>query len=362
MTRRSNLTERRKRDHLGLFRRRGLPETGTTTWLEHVLLVHQALPELGIDDLDVSASFCGRKFHAPFFITGMTGGTGQARKLNRVLACAAEERGVGFGLGSQRAMLERPRLAPTYEVRSVAPDVFLAGNIGGVQAGTTPPERLRAMLRQVGADALCVHLNPAQEMVQPEGDRAFSGVTAAIAKLVREARVPVIVKETGAGLSRETAGKLRAAGVRHLDVAGAGGTSFAAVEVERRRRAGCSDMSEFRDWGIPTAAALLEVAGLGFEVMASGGIRSGLDAARAIALGADICGVAAPIVRAYFAGGLRSVRAVLDSLEAGLKTAMVLTGSRTLADLRSAPRVIAGDLLDWQRQRGVQLGEGGRRC
>jgi isopentenyl-diphosphate delta-isomerase len=362
MTTRGSRTERRKRDHLDLFRGGGVPAGGVTTWLECVRLVHQALPEIGLADLDISTAFCGRRFRAPFFITGMTGGTKEARALNRALARAAEEHGAGFGLGSQRAMLENPRLGSTYDVRSVAPKVFLAGNIGGVQAAETPPGRIRAMIGRVGADALCVHLNPAQEMAQPEGDRAFSGVVDGIARLVREARVPIIVKETGAGLSREAAERLKAVGVRHVDAAGAGGTSWVTVEVLRRGKQGDPGLSEFGGWGIPTAAALLEVGGMGFEVIASGGIRTGLDAARAISLGATLVGVAAPTIAACFKGGTRSVHALLTMLEDGLKTAMLLTGCRTLADLRKAPRVITGNLLEWQRQRPLCLRGDNREC
>ncbi|MBI5526406.1 MAG: type 2 isopentenyl-diphosphate Delta-isomerase [Deltaproteobacteria bacterium] len=355
-------TRKRKQDHLDLFRGRGVSARGQTTWLECVRLLHQALPEMDLAEADISASFAGRTFRAPFFITGMTGGTAKAAAINKTLARVAEAHGIGFGLGSQRAMLEEPRLLATYEVRSAAPDVFLAGNIGGVQAAATPAGRIREMLERIRADALCIHLNPAQEMVQPEGDRTFSGVLDAVATLVRELPVPVIVKETGAGLSRESAQRLKDAGVRHIDVAGAGGTSWVGAEVLRRRRGRGPDFSEFWDWGIPTAAALSEVEGLGLDVIGSGGLRTGLDAAAAIALGATLAGVAAPVIRAYFSGGARSVDRLLQSIEEGLKAAMVLTGSRTFSDLRAVPRVITGDLLEWRRQRAAHRREGDRGC
>lgn len=254
-------------------------------------------------------------------------------------------------------MMEDSGTAGSYRVRSVAPRVFLAGNLGSVQAAATPVRKVRELLRDVGADALCVHLNPAQEMLQPEGDRGFTGVLRAIGALAHELKVPVIVKETGAGLSRQVALRLRGVGVRHLDVAGTGGTSWVGAEIRRRNGEADPHLSSFWDWGIPTAAALSEVHGLGMEVIGSGGIRTGLDAARAIRLGAQVIGIAAPLLAAYFKDGERGVRREIDALLHGLRTAMVLTGSHTLADLSMAPVVILGDLLEWRRQRPA----GGRR-
>jgi len=351
MTSEGRKTRERKRDHLDLFRRDGAAARHATTWLECVHLVHQALPEFDVADIDLRTSFAGRPFRAPLFITGMTGGTVEATAINRALAKVADDYGFGLGLGSQRAMLEDPRIADSYRVRPVAPRVFLAGNLGAVQAAATPVRKVRQMLRDVGAEALFVHLNPAHEMLQPEGDREFTGVLRAIGTLVHELDVPVIIKETGAGLSREVALRLRSVGVRHLDVAGTGGTSWAGAEIKRRNGEADPHLASFWDWGIPTAAALSEVEGLRMEVIGSGGIRTGLDVARSIRLGARLAGVAAPLLTAYFKGGERMVRREIDAILDGLRTAMVLAGSRTLAELGKAPAVILGDLLEWRRQR-----------
>jgi isopentenyl-diphosphate delta-isomerase len=349
-----NQTGVRKRAHLDLFKAGGVPARAATTLLECVHLVHQPLPEIDAADVDACAFFAGRKFSAPFFITGMTGGTREAGVINRCLAQVAERHGLGFGLGSQRAMLENPRLAGTYSVRSVAPSLFLAGNLGGVQAAATPPDRIRTLLERIGADALCIHLNPAQEMLQPEGDRVFRGILKAVKTLVPRLGLPVIVKETGAGFNRRAAEMLRDAGVRHIDVSGLGGTSWTGAEIARRGGAGDPHLLAFWDWGIPTAAAIDELDGLGLEVIGSGGIRTGVDAARAIALGASLAGIAAPVLRAYFKTGEKGVESEVLALIRGLKTAMLLTGSRTLKDLKAADKVITGGLLEWRLQRRAQ--------
>ena len=343
----SDATSRRKRDHLVPFLRGGVPPTGATTWLECVRLVHMALPEVAAEEVDLSATFCGHRLEAPFLVTGMSGGTAEARDLNRAVAAAADRLGLAFGLGSQRAMVEKPELTATYEVRDVAPRVFLVGNLGAVQAAAMPVVAVREMLDRVGADALAVHLNAAQELIQPEGDRDFRGLTQAIGRLARELGRPVMVKEVGCGIGREAGIALRDAGVRHVDVAGCGGTSFVRVEAARAGRDRDPEAVALRDWGIPTAAAVAEVAPLGFEVVASGGIRTGLDTARAIALGATIAGVAAPVVTAWAGGGQEAVERLLTGMIEGLRDVMVLCGCRTLAGLRAAPRVVLDPLRTW---------------
>lgn len=344
-------TERRKREHLDLFRGERGATTAGSPWFECVHLVHQALPEMAAGEVVVSTTFAGRVFEAPLFITGMTGGTEEARDINRGLARVASRLGIAFGVGSQRAMIENTALVETYRVRAAAPDVFLAGNIGATQLARLPLPRIREALDLIEADALCVHLNPAQEMAQPEGDRDFRGVVGAIAEAVAGLGRPVIVKEVGCGLSREAGRTLRAAGVRWVDVAGTGGTSFVRVETERGGVMGDPEWAALDAWGIPTAAALTEVAGLGFEVIASGGVRTGIHAAKAVALGARMVGVAAPVIQAWFRAGEEEVERWLRRLIEGLRTAMVLTGCRTLDDLARAPRVLTGPIAEWVRAR-----------
>jgi isopentenyl-diphosphate delta-isomerase len=287
----------------------------------------------------------------PILIAGMTGGTERAERINQELAVLAEERGYAFGLGSQRAMLKKPETKGTYEVRKVAPNMLLLANIGGVQAAAMSTEAVRDLAGAVGADAICVHLNPAMEVVQAEGDRDFRGVVDTLTRLSQELEIPVIAKETGCGLSASVGRRLAAAGVRHVDVSGAGGTSWVAVEAERAKGAQRSLGDRYREWGIPTAASVAMVARSGFRtIFATGGMSTGLDAAKAVVLGASAAGMARSALQAFERGGRAGAAAFFDQIEAELTTAMLLTGSRTLADLRNAPRLIVGELAEWLRQ------------
>ncbi len=340
---------KRKEQHLAPFRtaERRLPRT---SWLECVQLVHQALPELDLDQVDTSCEIAGHRLRAPLFITGMTGGTPLAGRINRSLAALAERLGLGFGLGSGRAMLKHPETAGTYMVREEAPEVFLAWNIGGCQLAGFGTARIREAMDSVGADALCVHLNPAQELVQPEGDRSFRGVLEALSELVERLGKPVIVKECGAGLSRETMSALARAGVEWVDLSGVGGTCWVDIELSRNGEDG-RWFSPLRQWGIPTAASLLESHGLGLGVIASGGIRDCMDVARSIALGAQLCGMAAPVLREWFRNGPDGCFAMLSKTIEGLRRVMLLCGCSNLKQLRQAPRVILPPLSEWAKQR-----------
>ena len=343
----SKQTEHRKGDHLRLFKSGDVSARKTSTLLECVTLIHNSLPELKVDEIDLSTQFAGHIFNAPLMITGITGGTPEAREINRSLATVADSLGIGFGLGSQRAMLENPGLTKTYQVRDIAPKLFIAGNLGGVQLANTPIDNLKHILNTIDANALCVHLNPAQEMAQAEGDRNFSGVLKAIGKAVTALKIPVIVKETGAGISRQAGIKLLDVGVKYIDVAGVGGTSWVGVELTRSNMETNDEMENYWDWGIPTAAALAGLIDLDLELIASGGIRSGLDVARAIALGASLAGLAAPVLKAYYRGGKAGCEQYLLKLLDGLKTAMVLTGCRNLAELKKTPKIIEPPLSQW---------------
>lgn len=349
----------RKQAHLDLCLREDVEALRKTTLLEEVDLLHDAVPDLSLDEVDCSTRWLGKRLRAPLVITGMTGGTGSAFEVNRDLASLAEEFGIAFGVGSQRAMQKRRDSGWTYEVRRFAPTTVLLANIGLAQARSMEIGQFAELVDALEADAICIHLNVAQELVQPEGDRDFRDGTATFRRLARGLRVPVVAKETGCGISRTVATRLRAAGVRHLDVSGAGGTSWVRIEALRGDRAARIGET-FRDWGIPTAAGLLGVRDLGFEVVASGGVRDGLDVARAIALGASLAGVALPVYQAYRAGGVEGARSFLQDLVDGLRTAMLLTGSRTLADLRRVPVVLGPRLQGWAAVNGPRRTPRGR--
>jgi isopentenyl-diphosphate delta-isomerase len=337
----------RKQSHLDLCESAEVEYRGKTTLLEDVELIHNSLPELALDDLDLSVTFLGKPLRAPFLITGMTGGTEQAFAVNRDLARVAERCGIAFGLGSQRVMQRDPDTAWTFAVREYAPSTVLLANIGVMQAADMSSDALRRLVAGVGADGLCVHLNPAQELIQPEGDRSFRGGSATLARLCRDLDVPVIAKETGCGISRGVGAELRRIGVRYVDVSGAGGTSWVRVERLRGDARSRHLGALFANWGIPTAASLAMLRGTDLELIASGGLRSGLEMAKAVALGARLCGAALPIYRAYRSGGGEAAEALIDELISGLKAAMLLTGSRTLADLARQPLVIGGRVNAW---------------
>ncbi len=335
-------TTSRKQEHVELVLARDVGFRRKTTGLETLEFEHNALPELDLAAVDCTTRFLGRTVSFPLLISSMTGGYPDALQINRALAEACEESRIPMGVGSQRQALENRRYHRTFRiVRDVAPSIPVMGNIGAVETArmknADPARRLVDLLE---ADALAVHLNPLQELLQPEGAPAFSGVLRGIARLVQALPVPVIVKEVGAGLSARVARRLLDAGVRHLDTAGAGGTSWAGVEILRRTDTSTAD--PFWDWGIPTVRSLRALAALKnrrqrFTLIASGGIQSGLDVARCIALGADMAGAARPLLQALRRRGPGGLRAVLSRWRTELRAVMFLTGSRTLADLARAP-------------------------
>ena len=355
------LIESRKADHLRLSAAGDVDALVGAGW-EDVRLVHEALPEVDQCAIDLSVQFLGKRLEAPLAIAGMTGGHETARDVNAALARAAERHGLAMGVGSQRAALRRADLAYTYTVvREQAPTAFLIGNIGAPQLiaqGDTPPlslDDVTAAIDMIGADALAVHLNFLQESVQPEGERHARGCAAAIQRVVEHVAVPVIAKETGAGLSLATALRLKDLGVVALDVGGVGGTSFAAVEglrAEAQGAAGSQRLGQvFRDWGIPTPVTVVGAQATELPVIATGGIRTGLDAAKAVALGATLVGVARPLLQAALEGD-QAVDTWIDQFLHELRTVLFLTGSASLAALRKQPRVVTGVTRAWIEQLG----------
>jgi len=349
----ASTTPQRKIDHLRLCCEAEVEFQRKTTLLEEVELVATALPNLDPEEVDLSVDFLGRRLRAPILIGALTGGAPGCERINRDLARVAAECGIGLALGSQRAMLESPDLTYTYKVRDLAPDILLLGNIGLSQALQITPALARTLMERVGADGLCLHLNAAMELCQKDGERRFHGALEAIGRLAAELGERLIVKETGCGMSREDGLCLRQVGVVIVDVAGAGGTSWTRVERLRAGGPATPGGNVFDEWGIPTAASLLELRGIGLRLIASGGLRSGLDFAKGIALGAELSSAALPFLRAHSRGGVEEVRRYTNALISGLRMAAVLTGSRNLAALRAVPKVITGRLREWLEQRNL---------
>jgi isopentenyl-diphosphate delta-isomerase len=337
---------RRKAEHLDLCATDDVAFKDRTTLLEQVGLVHDALPELALSEVDLGTRFVGKPLRAPLVIAAMTGGTDRAEAVNRSLASVAEELGLAFGFGSMRPLLQDPK-APGYHVRADAPTAPLLGNVGVVQAREASTAQLADLVGGTGCDALCVHLNPAMEVVQPEGDDDFRRGLDTIERLVAELPVPVIVKETGCGLSRSVGERLVRVGVRVVDTSGAGGTSWVGVET-LRARARTRRLGElFWDWGIPTAASVAQLSGLPLQVVATGGVKDGLDVARALALGAGLGGIARRFLMAYNEGGRDGARDAAREVIDELRVACLLTGSRTPDDLRVRPIVLGPELRRW---------------
>jgi isopentenyl-diphosphate delta-isomerase len=331
-------TSARKARHLDICLEDDVASTQSAGW-EQVRLRHEALPEIALEDVDQSVRFLGFALRAPLLISSMTGGTPRAGAINRRLAAAAAAAGVALGLGSGRALIERPSLLSTFAVRDVAPDLVLFANLGAVQLNCgVEIDDVRRLMSDLGADGLFLHFNPLQEALQPGGDTDFRGLAAKITKLCSTLDAPVIAKSVGSGIGPATAARLLDAGIAAIDVAAAGGTSWARVEGKRSNDLRHEALAEtFAGWGTPTATAVTELraAHPSVPLIASGGVRSGVDMARALALGADLCGIALPFLAAA-EQSREAVDQLIGELLAGLRIAMFATGSRTPAELRAA--------------------------
>lgn len=328
--------EERKKDHVRLSAS-GSANYEKTAGFERFDFVHNALPEIDFSEIDTSATLLGRRFSFPLFISSMTGGTTETGVINEILAEFCEEFDLPMGVGSQRIMLENPSLSGSFAVvRERAPHIFLASNIGGCQLiGGLPSASLKLLIETIRADAVIVHLNPLQELMQTEGDRSFKGILIGIEQLVKDSDLPVIVKETGAGISAGVAAQLIDAGVKVIDVAGAGGTSWAKVENSRKEASGAS--GAFNDWGIPTTDCLLQLNGGNnrerYELIASGGIRSSFDILKALCLGADFAAAAQPIVRTIIQNGRDGLQELYEDWLLQFKTGLCLLGSKDTSGL-----------------------------
>ena len=308
------------------------------SFFDDYAFVHQALPEVDLAEIDVSVDFLGRKLDAPLLVSCMTGGTDAAGRINRNLAEAAEASRIAIGVGSQRKALEDPVQAATFQVRDLAPSVPLLANLGAVQLNYGYGlEECRAAVRMIDADGLAFHLNVLQEAIQPEGDTDFSGLLPKLGEIARRLEVPVIAKEIGCGISGKTARALAGQGIRIIDTAGLGGTSWARIEA---RRAGDVEIGEmFADWGIPTPVSIQEVAAVpGVTVIGSGGIRNGVDVAKAIAFGAHMVGLAYPFLEPATVSA-EAVQAKVGRIVDELKIAMLCVGVPTIDALRGVDLV-----------------------
>lgn len=338
------IVSNRKVEHLRINLEENVQFSSVSTGLESYRFVHQALPEVDLAAVDTALTLFGKALHAPILVSSMTGGASEAERINRNLAAAAQATGIAMGLGSQRAAIADPSLARTYQVREVAPDILLFANLGAIQLNYGyGPDECRRAVDMINADALILHLNPIQEAVQDHGNTNWGGLLAKIEAVCRVLEIPVIVKEVGFGISGETARRLVNAGVRAIDVAGAGGTSWAAVEAKRAPNAELKKRAElFWDWGIPTATSLRQVrqAVPGTTLFASGGIRDGVEIAKCVALGASLVGLASPLLKLANESDQAAVDGIL-ALVTQMRVAMFGIGAPNLDALRDTPYLVS---------------------
>ncbi|MHA1266593.1 MAG: type 2 isopentenyl-diphosphate Delta-isomerase [Candidatus Helarchaeota archaeon] len=358
----SKETETRKLEHIEICLNKNVQFKRKTAGFEEIELVHQSIPELNLKEIDTTLKFLGEEFSYPILINAMTGGHALSTKINRTLAQIAAEFNIPMGVGSQRAALEDNTLVGTYRIareaaQFVSGKIFLIGNIGAAQLiKTESPNHATQLVKEciemIEADAIAIHLNPLQEALQKEGDVDYKGLINKLGRIIKTVKVPVIIKETGNGLSPQVLKALKAVGVKYVDVSGAGGTSWAAIESFRHEENSVPALvaNDFRDWGIPTAVSTILAAKMGFNVIASGGIRSGIDIAKALACGAEMAGLALPFLKSAYMENVDILRAQLLLFSKELKTSMFLTGSANLASLKLAKKIFFGRIKDWLTQ------------
>ncbi|WP_409199518.1 type 2 isopentenyl-diphosphate Delta-isomerase [Methanobrevibacter sp. DSM 116169] len=341
----------RKLEHLLICDNYDVNYKNKTTGFEDIELIHNALPQINKKDIDISTEVFGKKLSSPLFITAITGGHPAAKTINKELAIASEQKQIALGLGSQRAAVEDSSLKETYSIaREYAPSSLILGNIGAPQIDYA--EDAASML---DADILAIHLNVLQESIQPEGDVDASNYLDSIEKINDLVDIPIMIKETGTGISAEAAISLENTGIDYIDVGGAGGTSWAAVETYRAEDRYMGET--FWDWGIPTAISTAEVSSsVNLPIVSSGGIRSGLDAAKAIALGADSVGIALPMLKNAYLGH-ENIIEYIDKFNNSLKVAMFLVGASNLEELKNSNLIISGKTKEWLQERGFNTKE-----
>ena len=360
-------TEKRKADHIRICLSENSQARETATGFKDVSLVHRALPEIDKQKISLSTTVFGHKFAAPIIVGAITGGTVEATRINAAIAEAVETLHLGMGVGSQRAAIENAKLEKTFAVaRKKAPTAFLVANVGGIQlVNGYGLKEVKKAIEIIDADAVAIHLNPLQEAVQPEGQTSFKGILEKIGEIASAVDKPVIVKETGSGISAEDAKKLEAAGVKGIDVSGAGGTSFAAVEYYRAKGKENSVQrflgDAFWDWGTPTVASLIETTQtVKIPVIASGGVRSGADMAKALALGASLASLSQPVLQAAVKGA-KDTESALAFLMEELRNAMFLVGAGKMEQLAKVPVVVTGKTAEWLKTRGFNVDNYARR-
>jgi isopentenyl-diphosphate delta-isomerase len=354
--------ENRKKQHMDIAQS-SASQSGRSPLWDDVVLLPLSLPEVSVSDIDLTTTFVGHRLQAPLLIAGMTGGHEDALRVNGNLAAAAETLGIAIGTGSQRAALLDPRLVPTYAViRERAPNSMVIANLGMsqlIRQGENPPfgsAEIQRVVEMIDADFLAIHLNAVEELVQPEGDRAMTGIGQAISECVGWSPVPVIAKETGAGMTRESAVRIAAHGVAAIDVGGVGGTSFARIEAVRAQAVGDERGirigETFMDWGIPTALSLIEASAAGLPLIGTGGVRNGLHAAKALALGASLVGIGGPAINAALDGVDAVIQVISDILEE-LRVAMTLIGTINVEALARHRPAVVGQAAEWLRARDL---------
>jgi isopentenyl-diphosphate delta-isomerase len=359
----SDEVKQRKIEHVNVALAQDVSAPQRANW-QDVQFVHQALPEVDLDAIDTSVTFLGYTLRYPIFVSSLTGGHPNVTNINRNLARAAEHYGLALGVGSQRAGIVNPDVAPSYAVtREMAPTAFLIANIGAPQlipqARHQPftLEQVQRAIDMVAANALALHMNSLQEAAQPEGDRRAVGEAAALKLLAGQVNVPVIAKETGAGICREQALLLRSCGVAAIDVGGAGGSSMSAIEAARAQARNDEQMMNigmlYRDWGIATPISVVEARIAHLPLISTGGVRNGLDVARALALGATVVGIGFPFLKAA-SESYEKVCELLEGIVAQMKVAMQLSGAANIAQLQSTDVVVTGATREWLTVRGFE--------